>query len=178
MRRFFSLLLALLPLAAPARSDVLLPGTRPVSHQLVVEPSEHLTGKRIVAFPVRGFGGTHLVEPGKPFDFSSKYGTRLYVASDAESVPESLEPAWEASHLAAEIPVSEVSSVLLASPLESIVTTLRISQLDATRFELAVVDEVRRHDRKWIAALCAVALLGWFGLWYLIRRRRRAAAAG
>ena len=178
MRQILSLLLVLLSLAAPARSDILLPGTKSVSHQLVIEASEHWTGKRIVAFPVRGFGGTHVVEPGKPFDFSSKYGTRLYVVPESEPVPQSVDPSWTAGHVAADIPVSEVSSVPLTSPLESIVTTLRIRELDGARFELAVVDETKRHDPWLIAALCAAALLGGLGLCFLIRRRKRAAAAG
>lgn len=178
MHRILCILFVLLSLTGPARSDVLLPGTKSVSHQLVIEESEHWTGKRIVAFPVRGFGGAHVVEPGKPFDFSSKYGTRLYVVPESEPIPESPDPAWKSSHVAAEIPVSEVSAVPLTSPLESIVTTLRIRELDGARFALEVVDETKRHDPRLIAFLCAAALLGGLGLLYSIRRRKRAAAAG
>lgn len=172
------ILVALLALAAPARADILLPGHRPVSHKLLIESSEHWGGKRIVAFPVRGFGGTHLVQPGEPFEFSSKYGTRLYVVTDAEPVPESADAAWTASHVAAEIPVQEVASVPLVSPLDSIVTTLRIRTLEGARFELAVVDEEQRYDPGLIALWGSVALLGGLGLVYLIRRRRRARSAG
>jgi len=178
MPPLLAILLALLPLAAPARADILLPGHRPVSHQLVIEASELWTGKRIVAFPVRGVGGTHVVEPGQPFGFSSKYGTRLYVATGSEPVPDSADAAWTASHVAAAIPVSEVSSVPLISPLEAIVTTLRIRALDGARFELEVVDESRRNDPRLIGLWWSVALFGGFGMAWLIRRRRRASRAG
>lgn len=178
MHKIQVLLLVLLWLSVPARGDVLMPGEKPVSHQLVIEPSEHWAGRRIVAFPVRGLGGSNVVEPGVPFDFSSKYGTRLYSVPDSEPVPISVDAEWAASHLSADIPVSEVASVPLTSPLESIVTTLRIRELNGARFELAVVDEAKRHDPMLIAALCAAALLGGLGLLVLIRRRKRAAAAG
>jgi hypothetical protein len=177
VRQLLSVVLALLSLAGALRGDVLLPGTRPVSHQLVIEPSELWAGRRIVAFPVRGFGGAHLVEPGRPFDFSSKYGTRLYVAVESEPVPESVDRDWAAGRLAAEIPVREIASVPLTSPLESLVTTLRILRLDGAHFELAVVDQTEQYDPSLVAVLCALALLAASGLVYAIRRRRRTAAA-
>jgi hypothetical protein len=123
MRSILQVALLLLSLGAPARSDILLPGHKPISHQLVIAPSEHWTGRRIVAAPVRGFGGTHVVEPGVPFDFSSKYGTRLYVVPEAEALPDVVDDPWKTSHVSADIPVSEVASVPVTSPSTSIVTT-------------------------------------------------------
>ena len=57
MRSILAFLLVLPALAAPAWSDVLLPGTKRVTHRLVLEPSELWTGLRIVAAPVRGVEG-------------------------------------------------------------------------------------------------------------------------
>jgi hypothetical protein len=88
MRSILAFFLVLPSLAAPTSSDVLLPGMKRVEHRLVLEPSELWTGRRIVAAPVRGFGGTHVVEPGVPFAFSTKYGTRLYVVPEAEAIPD------------------------------------------------------------------------------------------
>src|SRR5215207_1829763 len=127
MRALPTLFFALFSRALPAHADIVLPGTKHVSHRLVIERSDAWHGgQRILAAPVRGFGGTHEVEPGVPFSFSSKYGTRLYVVPPSEELPERIDESWSASHLSATIPVSEVSSAPLASPLESLTTTLTV----------------------------------------------------
>jgi hypothetical protein len=172
MRALSSVLFALFPCALPARADIVLPGTEPVSHRLVIERSEAWDGaQRIVAAPVRGFGGTHVVEPGVPFSFSTKYGTRLYVVPPSEELPERIDESWSASHLSAAIPVSEVSSAPLASPLESLTTTLTVRALDRDRFELAVVAERSERDPWLLTGLATAFAAGVLGL-VLIRRRR------
>jgi hypothetical protein len=172
MRALPSLLLALFSCALPARADVLLPGTKPVSHRLVIERSDAWAGTpKIVAAPVRGFGGTLVVEPGVPFSFSTKYGTRLYVVSSSEKLPERIDESWSASHLSATIPILEVGSAPVASPLESLTTTLTVRALDRDRFEVAVVEGRSEHDPWLLAGLVTAFAAGVLGL-VLIRRRR------
>lgn len=175
--RPFLIVLAVLCLFAPARADLVLPGTKRVSHQLVIAPSEVWTGQRIVALPVRGFGSHAEVERGVPFDFSTKYGTRLYVLAAAEEVPRVVDQAWREKHVSADIPVREISSVPLTSPLESALTTLRITALDGERFELVLVDTDERYDGWALAALAGAFVLGVTALMYLRRRRKHAARA-
>jgi hypothetical protein len=175
MRSILAFFLVLPSLAAPTSSDVLLPGMKRVEHRLVLEPSELWTGRRIVAAPVRGFGGTHVVEPGVPFAFSTKYGTRLYVVPEAEAIPDDADEGWKASHLAADVPVSEIYSAPVASALESIVTTLRIGALDGQRFELALVAQEEVRDSRVLAVMGAAATLGLVGLVLVLRGRRRVA---
>ena len=69
-----ALAMLLAVLAAPA-PDVLMPGYRAVSHQLVLEAAPQFEQFDLYAFPVRGFGGVTALAPGVPFEFSSKYGT-------------------------------------------------------------------------------------------------------
>jgi hypothetical protein len=80
-----------------------------------------------------------------------------------------------ASHLAADVPGSEIYSAPVASPLESIVTTLRIGALDGQRFELARVAQEEVRDSRVLAVMAAAATLGLVGLVLVLRRRRRVA---
>ena len=179
MPRFLSLLLAFccaLASAAPARADLLMPGWRRIEHTLVIERAELPAGTRLVAAPTRGFGGMHAIEFGEPFDFSSKYGTRVYLVAAEETLTDRADEAWKAGHRSTTIPVTQVSSVPLTSPLESVRTTLRLAALDGERFELAVVGEDRRYDAKLATLLVGLVLAGIGALVWLRRRRRRAAA--
>ena len=169
------LFLVLAPVtAAPAR-DVILPGNRNFKHQLVIEDGELFRTHQFVAAPVRGFRGVHLVVPGEPFSFSSKYGTRIYAVPIGETIPAELDEAWKAAHVAAEIPVAEVASVPLTSPIDSLVTRLEIAELFGAKLQLAVVSEERTWSSTALWVLGASAVLGLGGLALVVRRRRGAA---
>lgn len=174
-------LAALVAFAASAASDVLLPGTRPVRHELVLEPSPHFAEHDFVAAPVRGFGGITRIEPGVPFTFSSKYGTRLFAIEPGAECPEGYEsPEGPAvariARAVGAIPLAQVASVPVTSTLESITTRLRIASIADGRIELAVVDTETERDlgeRIWLVLVPGLGLAGLLWLW--LRRRRKAA---
>jgi len=162
---------------APLFLDVLPPGTRSVRHELVIEPDARLDDWKLVASSELGLGPANLVvQPGEPFRFSAKYRTRLYAVSRSEVIPEWLSTEWRATHASAEPPVAEVHSVVSLSPIESILTTLRVERID----ERALVFTVAREDTTYaypqLALWIGVGALfvgGVVGL-FLLRRRQRA----
>jgi len=128
-------LLALGPVAAGAApADVIPPGSHAVEHTLVLETPAEVDGLRLVAAPVRGFGGVEQIEQGVPFHFSSKYGTRLYaVPADGEAPPFVAPFDREEGSAAAElwasfptwsVPVGEVGHVSDSNPLARVETRL------------------------------------------------------
>ena len=127
-------------IANEGKADILPPGYRSISHQLVFESSPLFDDYCLVAAPIRGFGGIHVVVPGQPFQFSSKYGTRLYLIP--ESVAEKLKfdreyfDQWPSTLP----PVSEIRSVPLISPVASVVTTVRFANLQGGKPNIIVVD--------------------------------------
>ncbi len=160
---------------SPVPLDVLPPGERAVVHELVLLPSRALNGWTVVAAPSAGFGGRHVVVPGEPFRFSTKYGTHLYACRVEESVPEQLSLEWMSAHRPTEIPVVETRSVTALSPLQRLTTRIEIDAIGPTRISLHVVDEQRVNAFPsgvlWVG-LGAIAVLGLFGL-VLLRRGRR-----
>lgn len=159
---------------APFLADLVLPGTKPVEHRLVLDPGPHGTEWRFLAFPVRGFGGVEHVLPEQPFEFSSKYGTRIYAVRPDETVPERPDAEWITKHPVGAIPVSEVHAVGLADPLSSVETRLRVDGVDATAVRLSIVGEEREHAwppfLTWAVPAGGVAL-GVFLLLCFVRRR-------
>lgn len=155
--------------------DVLPPGERAVVHELVLLPTPALEAWKIVAAPTAGFSGHVVVVSGEPFRFSTKYGTRLFACERDEVVPERLDDAWMNAHRPTPIPVKQVASVSIASPLERLTTRLQVDAVGPERIALHVVDEQRVNafpPAAIGALLVALALLGLFGL-VLARRRRR-----
>ena len=67
-----------LALASEAAPDILPPGHKSVRHQLALEIGEGQAEAKFVAWPIAGLRGAGLIEPGQPFSFSTKYGTRIY----------------------------------------------------------------------------------------------------
>lgn len=175
-----ALLIALAASPAAAR-DLIPPGHRGVVHELVFDELELPEGTRLVATPVRGFGGVEEVTPGTPFRFSSKYGTTFFlVPVDAEiSAPR---PGDDLDHPRSAPPVGEIGSLPLVSPVERIVTTLAFDGVEDGRLLLRAVGEERfdgsgepvglRSYAPWIAVL----LLGVIAVYKLGQRRRRATA--
>lgn len=168
---------ALASLCAPARADLIPPGYKRVSHTLVVEPSPLLAAHDLVAYPVRGFGTAVRVVPGQPFDFSSKYGTKLYAVPRDRALPahpEVVRREWFEGFASCSVPVVHVGSVPVASPTLSIETRLVLEQLDPDTLRFSVVGETVERDPATLAVMAAAVVLGTLGLAWFARRRRRA----
>ncbi len=163
--------------ASALRADVIPAGHKPVEHVLVL--SEALAnGEILLAAPMRGFHGVQTVVPGEPFSFSSKYGTRLYALPAGAAIPDDLEALRAAAIAAADIPVTQVTSVSLLDPLASIVTTLRVTRTPEGGLSVQVLDEervqiVREHLLSILVGLGAVECVGLVGIVWLVRRRAR-----
>jgi hypothetical protein len=171
-----ALLVAAWLLAAPLHADLIPPGTRPIEHTLVFDDSPWFQQYRIVAAPTLGFAGEVVVQPHVPFRFSSKYGTRLY-AVPLEVTPPSdgwfQARDWWSAQRSADLPVAEEKYVPTVSTLESVQTRLAIVDITATTLRVVVVDEDRRHSTWLLLAMGVLLLGGTYGLWRLVRRRRR-----
>ena len=179
-----SLCTALLSLAtltpASPSPDIVLPGTRPVEHTLVLEGDA--AGRRLIAAPTRGFGQVE-VRLGEPFRFSSKYGTRLWLFDPALELPARYErERFEQLGDSLGLP-REISAVPLIHPLGRVQTTLRLSGVAAGQPRLKLVDEQRvtlwgrpTSELALTSALLGVAGVGLVALILLRRRRRRRAA--
>jgi len=168
----------------PAQADVLMPGTRSVRHELVVESSPALQGVTLVATPLHGFRAGDPIVPGQPFPFSTKYGTRLYAFAPGVAIPQDRE-ALEASALAStDLPVIEETAVPLVSPVTRVLTRLRVTAILERRIELEILGEERLDASGRPAAsllrltlLGAIAAAGLLGVLLLRRRRRKAPAS-
>ena len=175
---------ALLVCPAP---DVLPPGSRRLTHELVLEASPHFETYELFAAPVRGFGGvTHLVT-GEPFRFSTKYGTRIYALDKGAEFPDDAR-VWvgappSAASLAQHgvravgaIPVQEQGSAPIGSPVEHVRTHLRVVAVADGEVRLEVVAEHVERDLSGLLALGGALSAGIVGLGLLVRARRRAVA--
>lgn len=168
--------------APPLAADVLPPGHRGVRHELVLRASDGVGGPTLVATPVRGFGGVTVLEPGVPFSFSAKYGTRIYALPAGAPVPDDPDAVRAGALAVGDVPVSEVTSTPLVSPLTRVLTTLRVVSIEDGRVALEVLDErrfgaggVELHTGLLAGSLALVACAGLVALWRLRRRGRRRA---
>ncbi len=173
-----SCVVIVLSMMTTAYADVLLPGYRGVSHQLVFEDSEALRSHRLVAAPIRGFGGVVELEPGKPFRFSTKYGTRFYVVPrEVEGLPDfhrELYGTWPST----KPPVTEINAVPMASRVESAITTLRLVSVDSAEPVIEIVEHVE-HLSSLILELVPLAVVFVMGSCvciYVYRKTRRSSA--
>jgi hypothetical protein len=127
-------------------ADLIPPGQKGVTHQLVFVDSPALAQHRLVAAPVHGFRGTTEVVAGQPFDFSSKYGTRLYVIpKEVVPLPE-FDPNLYSQWPSAEPPVGEITSVPVVSPVTSILTKVRLADVTSGLPKLEVVMDEKFAD--------------------------------
>jgi hypothetical protein len=167
-------------LAGTLAADVLPPGHKGVEHDIaVLEPLPD--GLVVVAAPTRGFGGVEVLAPGAPIPFSSKYGTRLYVLPAGAAIPADPGAVRAAAIASADLPVSEVVSAPIVSPLSSVVTMLRLTVPTPGQLTVEVVDEVRSNAilaqgnlRLVLGTMLAVGAIGVAAILILVRRRVRA----
>ena len=135
--------------ASRCQADILLPGHKSVQHKLVFEPSDSLSNHRIVAAPIAGFSGYNIVEAGKPFPFSSKYGTRFYLVPESVvDLPKFDREVYE-QWPSALPPCSEIKSTVVSSPLASALTTVQLVGIDETGPEVKLIkhEEFDRNGR-------------------------------
>lgn len=177
--RLVAVLAALIASAPAGARDLIPPGHRLVVHELVFDRLELPPGTRLVATPVRGFGGVEEVQAGAPFRFSSKYGTAFFLVPEGEVVTA---PGRDLEHPSAAPPVGEIRSLPLVNPVARVLTTLAFDGVEAGELRLSVVEE-EHFDATgepvgpgtyapWIAVL----LLGVIAVHKLGQRRRRASA--
>ena len=130
----------------PSFCDLIPPGHRRVSHTLCFEPSEPLEKVRLVAAPVLGFGGVSQIEPGVPFSFSGKYGTKIY------AVPEDVGPLKDFDREkfkdwpSIDPPVHQIANVPENSPIKSVETTLSFNGISGNELNIGIVRHIEHGN--------------------------------
>lgn len=157
-------------------ADVIPPGNKSVRHVLVFVDSPLLQSHRLVATPIRGFGGHEEVQAGQPFGFSTKYGTRLYVVPEDYVFPKKIIYGARPAFPSCEVPVSSITSVPVLSPVDSIRTTCELVSVEEDSIRVSLVDhqELDAFGRpvtpgSMALPLLAISASGLIGC-YFIRR--------
>ena len=132
--------------AACVDADILPPGHRNVDHKMVFEASQALEKTTLVAAPTAGFGGVCVINPGQKFNFSSKYGTRIYVLPAGVVIPKNFDREVFQHWPSARPPRNQIRSVPIVSPISSALTTVRLKEISATGPVVEMVDHVE-YDR-------------------------------
>ncbi len=172
--------------SGPASPDILPPGHKPVRHEIVLVAPPALESRRFLAASLLG-PGPQEVTVNAPFTFSSKYDTRIYALGDGETLAPAaragMTAEWAAAHASCAVPVRQIASVPVTSPLARVLTTCRVVAVTEREVQLEVVSEERfdAADRRLDGAsgdavLIGIAALGAAGIVALVtgRRRRRA----
>lgn len=170
--------------------DVIMPGQKGVTHELVLEWGEDQGGVEFWAWPMAGFGAPRQIVRGEPFRFSGKYGTRIYRLAAGESWPDRrnwpnrAQPPEDflQSHPSG-LPCHQIRSVSIMHPLDSLRSVYRVvgAQQGALQFEF--VSEQRFDARGNLInagvlapLLLVIALVGLVGLVRIARRPTEAPA--
>ncbi|MFT4649494.1 MAG: hypothetical protein ACI9X4_002734 [Glaciecola sp.] len=144
--------------------DITSPGFKKVSHQVAIENPKDFDGWQVVVATLLGPSHITVAEPGVPFSYSSKYGTRIYALPSGTEVPTSPEGirvsrvAFE-GFLQASPPVSSPSQVSVLSPVTSVLTTIRIVDISAAGIQLKAVRTQEFNSSK--------KPISWFRIWAL-----------
>ena len=169
--------LVLLPVLAPGAPDLIPPGHHSVRSELVFVDGEALRGTRICAAPIRGLHGVAAIEPGVPFRFSSKYGTRIYALPAGEPMPEEFDRARFAQWPSSWPPVGEVRSAPMTRSVAVVRTTCRLVEVGDGGPVIEVVERQTFDangnpvdERTLLVVLWTVAAAGLAGLIALGRR--------
>jgi len=165
--------------AKVAKADILMPGHKPVSHVLVFQESELFHQHRLVAAPIKGLGGWTEVQPGQPFEFSNKYGTRIFLIPKDVKIEKFDSVAFDQwPHVPP--PVQEVASLPLSNPVSGIVTQLAFTGVFEGRPAVQIVSEQRLNafgePVTYIGTMLlmgGVFLVGMTVTWVAIRRIQR-----
>lgn len=178
-RALLILLVTLMTGTARLGADLIPPGNKGVSHKLVFVDSPLLKSHRLIAMPVRGFGGHEEVQPDRPFHFSTKYGTRLYVVPNDFVPPAKVSFGEPLPFPSCDVPVSSTTYVPILSPVASLRSTYKLIAVGDDTIQVELVDHVELDSNgqptsllNTILPMLAIAGTGLIGC-CLIRRRAR-----
>lgn len=146
IRALLFLLVTVLTGTTRLSADLIPPGNKGVSHKLVFVDSPLLKSHRLIAMPVRGFGGHEEVQPDRPFHFSTKYGTRLYVVPNEFVLPAKLNPGEPLPFPSCDVPVSSTTYVPTFSPIASLRSTCRLVAVEDDAIQVELVDHVELNS--------------------------------
>ena len=186
MNRYWLLVVLVFGYSSQLGADLIPFGNKGVSHKLVFVDSPLLTSHRLIATPVRGFGGHEEVRPNRPFQFSTKYGTRLYVVPADFEVPEKVTHDQPLTYPSCDVPVSSTTFVPLHSPTASLRSTCKLIAVsdDSIEVELVSHEELDSSGQpvnlfKTAVPLLLIAATGLAGcvlIWRRVRSRRKGIA--
>ncbi|MEM1067323.1 MAG: hypothetical protein AAGI63_00400 [Planctomycetota bacterium] len=165
-------------------ADLVPVGNKGVTHKLVFTDSPLLETHRIIAAPVRGFGGHAEVRPDQPFYFSTKYGTRLYVVPADYEVPKKVGPGKTLPFPSCDVPVTATTYVPMYSPTDSLRSTCRLLAVTDEAIEVELVDHVELDSNgepvslsKSLFPMLLISLTGLVGCCVIWRRTRSGSRA-
>lgn len=124
------------------KADLIPPGHKSVRHRMVFVDSPALRENRLIAAPVRGFGGFAEIIAGQSFSFSNKYGTRIYSVPAGYQPPDRFfynEP-LEFPHV--DCPVNSITSVSIFCDTSQIETRCKILSVSDESITIQVLEEV------------------------------------
>lgn len=166
-----------------AQADLIPPGHKSIKHQLVFLDSPLLTEHRLIAAPVRGFGGFSEVKAGHPFYFSSKYGTKIYAVPKDYQPPTRYSPGEALPFPHSEPPTNSITSVSLLQNTSRIETHCRLVAVTETSLEIEVTEEIRFDELNNVTtgglsllgkiAISLVGLAGCLALWIVKKFGKR-----
>lgn len=166
-----------------AQADLIPPGHKSIKHQLVFLDSPLLTEHRLIAAPVRGFGGFSEVKAGHPFYFSSKYGTKIYAVPKDYQPPTRYSPGEALPFPHSEPPTNSITSVSLLQNTSRIETHCRLVAVTETSLEIEVTEEIRFDELNNVTtgglsllgkiAISLVGLGGCIALWIVKKFGKR-----
>lgn len=185
-RALVVLLMTLMLGSTRLEADLIPPGHKAVSHRLVFVDSPLLQSHRMIAMPVRGFGGHEEIQPDRPFRFSSKYGTRLYVVPKDFVPPEKLQAGIPLPFPSCDVPVGCITSVPLLSPIDSLRSTCKLVAVGEDAIGVELVDHVELGSDGQPASLlknglpllgiAAAGLVGCCLVWRRVRAAKKPAS--
>ena len=117
-----------------------------------------LKSHRLIAMPVRGFGGHEEIQPDRPFHFSTKYGTRLYVVPSDFVPPAKVSPGELLPFASCDVPVSSTTYVSILSPIASLRSTCKLIAVGDDAIQVELVDHVELDSNGKPASLLNTVL--------------------
>jgi hypothetical protein len=138
-----------------------------------------LKSHRLIAMPVRGFGGHEDVQPNRAFHFSTKYGTRLYVVPDDFVPPAKVNPGEPLPFPSCDVPVSSMTYVPTYSPIASLRSTCKLVAVGDNAIQVELVSHVELDSNgrpvsllNTVLPMLAISAIGLLGCCLIWRRSR------
>ena len=160
-------------------ADMIPPGNKGVSHKLVFVDSPLLKSHRLIAMPVRGFGGHEEVQPDRPFRFSTKYGTRLYVVPNDFVPPAKVNRRELLPFPSCDVPVSSTTYVSIFSPIASLRSICKLVAVEDDAIQVELVDHVELNSSgrpvtlpNTVLPMLVISATGLIGCCLIWRRAR------